>query len=313
MVGFSDAPLPRGEINFSACIDARTLRNRKMKSAFALAVAIVGAALVGVSSEGARAANIFQFLFGGFRTPAPVAAPLPLAYDNSHGFDAPHRHSWHRQKIVALTVTPARQRSAPAAEQDSAEPAKTAAAPASKVCVRLCDGYFFPVDSAATASSCDALCPDAPVGLYRRPAGSDKIEQAISDTGAPYSRLPVAFRHQGTLDNTCSCHRDGVQAFSLRQDATLRKGDAVMTANGFEVFGGANQMPHQQRQFNTLAKAGLSHNKFVLLRAMERVTLPDLRPQRSAAWLIDPPKRTAAIENENQKIRLVEAPVIATQ
>ena len=41
------------------------------------------------------------------------------------------------------------------------------------VCVRLCDGYFFPLpvaayDTASQATACNSLCPDAPTDVYYR-------------------------------------------------------------------------------------------------------------------------------------------------
>src|ERR1700753_404250 len=50
------------------------------------------------------------------------------------------------------------------------------------VCVRLCDGSFFPLtnagaDATSQANACNSLCPDAPTEVYYR-NGSEKIEDA---------------------------------------------------------------------------------------------------------------------------------------
>lgn len=310
MVGRTGALAPQGD--FAWVAEGRpAARNRKVRSAFTLAAAIVGLGLAVGASQGARAANIFQILFGGATQPvaqasAPAAqTPMLLLGDAALYAIEPLRRHKHRRKLEASLAS-------------STRPAKAvvpvaSAAPGGNVCVRLCDGFFFPVDAAASASACSSLCPDAPVSLYRRPAGSDKIEEAISEAGAPYSRLPTAFRHQSTLDNACTCHVDGGRNFSLSQDVTLRKGDAVMTAAGFEVFDGAAQLPHRQANFSALAKAKLPRDKFAMLSAMERAALPGLRPQRSAAWLVEVPARSASLERADQKIHFIEAPTIATQ
>jgi len=121
--------------------------------------------------------------------------------------------------------------------------ARTDARAGLAVCVRLCDGYFFP--SAAVAGggddACAAQCPDAPAALYTERAGSDRIDDAVSTRGAPYSALPAAFRYRTTLDNACTCHRSPRSAFSVASlsDPTLRKGDAIMTPKGLLVFQGA--------------------------------------------------------------------------
>ena len=63
------------------------------------------------------------------------------------------------------------------------------------VCVRTCDGSFFPVSYPGAGSRadrleevCQALCPNAVVALYSFPFGGT-IEQAISASGKPYALL----------------------------------------------------------------------------------------------------------------------------
>ena len=59
------------------------------------------------------------------------------------------------------------------------------------VCVRLCDGFFFPLtgasyDTASQSAACNSLCPDAPTEVYYK-SGSDRIEDSISEKGQPYT------------------------------------------------------------------------------------------------------------------------------
>ena len=77
------------------------------------------------------------------------------------------------------------------------------------VCVRLCDGSFFPTASVSGGdAACAAQCPDSPTALYTM--STDRIEDAVSSTGKPYSALPVAKRYQTSFESTCACHRDSV-------------------------------------------------------------------------------------------------------
>jgi hypothetical protein len=83
------------------------------------------------------------------------------------------------------------------------------------VCVRTCDGSFFPVSYSASAGRlqgledmCRALCPNADVSLYTYPA-SGGIEQAVSISGARYTDSPNALKYRQSLDSTCSCRRRG--------------------------------------------------------------------------------------------------------
>ncbi|THD44368.1 MAG: DUF2865 domain-containing protein [Bradyrhizobium sp.] len=126
------------------------------------------------------------------------------------------------------------------------------------VCVRLCDGFFFP---SATRSggdeACSAQCPDTPTVRYTEPAGSDKIEDAVSLKGAPYTALPTSSRYRTTLDATCTCHRSMARAYSysVLNDPTLRKGDVVVTPKGFMVFQGAKGKSIAMSDFVALSQA----------------------------------------------------------
>lgn len=159
--------------------------------------------------------------------------------------------------------------------QDEAPRPRRAAAPAHKsgggtaVCVRLCDGSFFPsASSADNDSACAAECPDAPSARYTIPAGADTIDSAYSLNGARYTALPVAGRYRTTVDATCTCHRHADWEAEALKDPTLRKGDLVMTANGFRVYQGG---PPGRSDFVALSKArGISGSSLAALGAMER-------------------------------------------
>ena len=120
-------------------------------------------------------ANIFQFLFGGGRTGPGAVETVPL-------------------------------------NPDEANP-EEARAGSKAVCVRSCDGAFFPVSYSATAGRlegleemCRALCPNADVSLYTYPASGD-IEEAVSINGARYVDSPAALKYRQSLDPNCSCRR----------------------------------------------------------------------------------------------------------
>ena len=141
------------------------------------------------------------------------------------------------------------------------------------VCVRLCDGFFFPsATSSGGDAACAAQCPDAPTARYTEPAGSDRIEDAVSTRGALYSALPVANRYRTTFDNTCRCRRSLVRGYSASAltDPTLRKGDLVMTSKGFLVFQGAKTRSVTPSDFVALSQArSMSKDLRAALVAME--------------------------------------------
>ena len=114
-------------------------------------------------------------------------------------------------------------------------------AAARSACASATDSFFRASTSAGGDDACAAQCPDAPTARYTEPAGSDRIEDAVSTSGAPYTALPVANHYQTTLDNTCRCYRSPTRGYSaaVLNDPTLRRGDVVVTLKGFLVFQGA--------------------------------------------------------------------------
>lgn len=173
------------------------------------------------------------------------------------------------------------------------------------VCVRLCDGAFFPIapmanrsDIANNEESCSALCPDAPTALYVEPSGSDKIEDAVSPSGAPYTALPVALRYRTAQDNTCACHRTLAKAYPILHDRTLRKGDSVMTANGFMVFQGSRHLPYDSSDFIALAAASIPKDQRATLMAIERASTVNVAgPSRGPAITLQTNLRTAPLHS----------------
>jgi hypothetical protein len=170
--------------------------------------------------------------------------------------------------------------SSPVADRPVHVRRKTAAVGGGRaVCVRLCDGFFFPsVTSSGGDEACASQCPDAPTAFYREPAGSDRIEDAVSLQGAPYSALPVADRSQTSFDQTCTCHRSFNRSYlaDLLHDRTLRNGDVVMTTKGFTVFKSDKSGSVSAANFVALSQStNVPSNARTELTAMERAGIWD--------------------------------------
>jgi len=78
------------------------------------------------------------------------------------------------------------------------------------ICVRLCDGFFYPVSEHAyggrltqDATQCQSNCA-APAELYVYRPGAGP-EQAISLNGSAYTDLAVAFKYRKEYVKGCSC------------------------------------------------------------------------------------------------------------
>jgi Protein of unknown function (DUF2865) len=109
------------------------------------------------------------------------------------------------------------------------------------VCVRTCDGAYFPVSFATYQArfqddekTCKALCPatEATLFAYRNP-GED-INQAVSISGQPYSSLPNAFKFRTEFNPSCACKAAGQtwsDALKSVDDKALveQQGDIIVT------------------------------------------------------------------------------------
>jgi hypothetical protein len=80
------------------------------------------------------------------------------------------------------------------------------------ICVRLCDGYYFPVSFSTLpnhfqrdAQQCQSQCA-APAELYYHQNPGGAVEQAVSASAQqPYTSLKSAFRYRKEFVPGCSC------------------------------------------------------------------------------------------------------------
>jgi hypothetical protein len=113
------------------------------------------------------------------------------------------------------------------------------------VCVRSCDGFFFPVNfEGLTARDehgavCQALCPGAETEVLYMRLGAD-IETAATRDGRPYTSLPNAMRYRENRDPACFCRPPGFTVAHLTKGqediVEARKGDLVVTREQAEVM-----------------------------------------------------------------------------
>jgi len=105
------------------------------------------------------------------------------------------------------------------------------------ICVRTCDGFYFPISYATNASrfredekTCQRMCPASEVMLFSYPTEGGDVAQATSINGAPYSGLPNAFKYRQQFDATCSCKKPGQSwADAVGKDEAVEPGDVVVT------------------------------------------------------------------------------------
>ena len=107
------------------------------------------------------------------------------------------------------------------------------------LCVRTCDGYYFPISYSTVPSKfaedeqlCRRLCPAADVALYSHRNPGEDVSRAASIGGRLYTELPTAFSYRKQLNAACNCRLPGQSwAEALRQssDQTVERGDIVVT------------------------------------------------------------------------------------
>jgi len=207
---------------------------------------ILGAAvlfLIGPGADGVAAQNFGRAFFG-FEGP-PQSLPQPAFFIADQPAVTPRedrrrRLSHYRRRPVRL--------------------ARRA------MCVRLCDGYAFPIGNYYNASErkrdedmCASTFPELQTRLFVLPRGSESLHDAVAaDDGDRYSALPTAFAYLKPGEQTSVCPRTYVvrKSTSPLQDVTLRRGDILMTSRGFRIFRGGPGIPHRPGDFMSLAQSG---------------------------------------------------------
>ncbi|BCP54263.1 hypothetical protein K32_28800 [Kaistia sp. 32K] len=81
------------------------------------------------------------------------------------------------------------------------------------LCVRTCDGYYFPISFATRRSNfatdeatCRQMCPGTDVALYahRNPGQNSTDARSVTDE-TPYSALSTAFSYRTSFNPSCTC------------------------------------------------------------------------------------------------------------
>lgn len=112
------------------------------------------------------------------------------------------------------------------------------------VCVRLCDGYYFPISFSTLpnhfqrdAEACQSKCA-APAQLYyyQNPGGAVDQMQAF-ESNEKYTRLRTAFLYRKEFVSGCSCKQTEFVPQTPAPGGTIRQGDASGSAAGSGATG----------------------------------------------------------------------------
>lgn len=108
------------------------------------------------------------------------------------------------------------------------------------VCVRTCDGYYFPISFTTVPGrfadderACKAQCPATDANLYTYRNPGEDMNAAVSIAGQPYSSSPNAFKYRTEFNPSCSCKAQGqtwADALKTIDDkAAAENGDIIVT------------------------------------------------------------------------------------
>jgi hypothetical protein len=116
------------------------------------------------------------------------------------------------------------------------------------VCVRTCDGYFFPISFSTSQdrfrddeATCQRMCPAAEVQLFAHRNPGEDMNQAVSTTGQLYTQIPNAFKYKTSWDAACTCKQPGESwANAVKDDprtqTLLEQGDIVVTEERAKIM-----------------------------------------------------------------------------
>jgi hypothetical protein len=97
------------------------------------------------------------------------------------------------------------------------------------LCVRLCDGYYWPISFATghdglerDRKACARSCQQ-PAALYYYPNPGGEPEQMVSLDGKPYTGLRTAFLYRTAYDPACKCHPHPWEAEAIERHRRYAK------------------------------------------------------------------------------------------
>lgn len=187
--------------------------------------------------EAVAAQSLFESLFG---APKP-AMRAPAGYPGAQRLLPPG--AYIPAPSIAVRPAPARQE-----RDDDDDDGKSSARSGGKgghhtVCVRLCDGFYWPISYSAPRSKfyrdanvCSSSCATE-AKLFHYPTSGGDVKDAVDLGGRVYGRLPTAFKYRKALVQGCTCKAepwsqaeiDRHRIYALNEEAA--KGGAAPATN----------------------------------------------------------------------------------
>lgn len=162
--------------------------------------------LLSVPTPG-HAQSFFEALFGGNKpAPAPNFRVQPQRLAPPGGY--PQVSGGFMSRAPAISEGRSR-----TDDDDDNGRSKSGKGGQRTVCVRLCDGYYWPVSFQTKRSqfqkdarACESSCTGE-ARLFHYPSFGE-IHDAVDNSGKPYARLPAAFLYRKKLVAGCTCRAE---------------------------------------------------------------------------------------------------------
>jgi hypothetical protein len=155
------------------------------------AVAVIACAVLTATAGPVAAQGFFQQLFGSIPPP-----PAPMPQPSARPFVMPYSNYSTRRP-----------------SQDDDDERASSGGKFKTVCVRMCDGFYFPISNSTSKKGfyrdqmrCRSACGDD-ARLFHLPAGATDIGDANDNNGRVYNLLPVAYRYRKALTPGCQCRQ----------------------------------------------------------------------------------------------------------
>ena len=164
------------------------------------------------------------------------------------------------------------------------------------MCVRKCDGYYFPINPNSSAEDltedgeiCQALCPSQDTELYVFQVPQETPAQMRSLSGAPYTSLANAYLFRQQNNPACSCDAAGGQPGNLEPSPAIPPLEQALPGNQLEdLTPGAtatypaipNQSELRQTVNATEAQSDISEPPLVQKKFVPREVEPRTGPIR---------------------------------
>ena len=178
-----------------------------------LAMSLAGG--LGLLAGAAEAQSFLDYLFG-----APQAVRPPAGY-------APSYRRWRHYEGGVPERGP-RRRDVQDGSADGFRYAGPSGGGYRTLCVRSCDGYFWPISYSVSSGQfkadeklCKASCPGQKVGLYVHRTEGQSADDAVSLDDKPLAKLKNAFLYRQEYKPECKC-RAPQTLVAARQEAKHR-------------------------------------------------------------------------------------------